>query len=74
MRVEGKEDLKRLRSLQEKIRRNGAIWVIAPKGKPEIREADVMAAGKEAGLVDVKVVRFSETHTVHKFVIPVARR
>lgn len=74
LRVEEKNDLKRLRSLQEKIRRNGAIWVIAPKGKPETREADVMAAGKEAGLVDVKVVRFSETHTAHKFVIPVARR
>lgn len=74
LRVEGKSDLKRLRSLQEKVRRNGAIWVIAPKGKPEIREADVMAAGKEAGLVDIKVVRFSETHTAHKSVIPVARR
>lgn len=74
LRVEEKSDLKRLRSLQEKIGRNGAIWVIAPKGKPEMKEADVMAAGKEAGLVDVKVVRFSETHTAHKFVIPVARR
>lgn len=74
LRVEEKSDLKRLRSLQEKIRRDGAIWVIAPKGRPEMKEADVMAAGKEAGLVDVKVVRFSETHTAHKFVIPVARR
>lgn len=33
-----------------------------------------MAAGKEAGLVDIKVVRFSETHTALKFVIPLARR
>jgi hypothetical protein len=33
-----------------------------------------MRAGKEAGLVDVKVVRFSETHTAEKFVIPRARR
>ena len=33
-----------------------------------------MAAGKAAGLVDVKVVKFSETHTAEKFVIPVARR
>jgi hypothetical protein len=29
-----------------------------------------MAAGKTAGLVDVKVVSFSETHTAEKFVIP----
>jgi hypothetical protein len=39
-----------------------------------ITEGDVMAAGKAAGLVDVKVVRFSETHTAEKFVIPVALR
>jgi len=34
----------------------------------------VIAAAKEAGLVDVKVVRFSDTHTALKLVIPVARR
>ncbi len=33
-----------------------------------------MAAGKRAGLVDVKVVSFSDTHTAEKFVIPVAKR
>jgi hypothetical protein len=33
-----------------------------------------MRAGKAAGLVDVKVVRFSEVHTAQKFVIPVANR
>jgi hypothetical protein len=33
-----------------------------------------MRAGKLAGLVDVKVARFSDTHTAEKFVIPVARR
>mgnify|MGYP006170174075 CR=1 FL=1 len=37
-------------------------------------EADVMAAGKAAGLVDVKVVRFSATHTAEKLVIPVTKR
>jgi hypothetical protein len=33
-----------------------------------------MEAGHAAGLVDVKVVAFSETHTAEKFVIPVAKR
>ncbi len=33
-----------------------------------------MAAAKKAGLVDVKVVSFSATHTALKLVIPVARR
>ncbi len=34
----------------------------------------VMRAGRAAGLVDVKVVGFSATHTAQKFVIPVAAR
>ena len=60
--------------MQKFLKRDGAIWVIRPKGHADISERDVMKAGKTAGLVDVKVVRFSETHTAEKFVIPVARR
>ncbi len=66
--------LTRLSALKRSIKPNGAIWVIRPKGRPEISERAVMAAGKAAGLVDVKVVSFSPTHTAEKFVIPVARR
>ena len=66
--------LPRLEKLKACIRQNGAIWVIRPKGRPEISEASVMAAGKLAGLVDVKVVSFSETHTAEKFVIPLDKR
>ena len=54
--------------------RDGGIWVVAPKGGREPREAQVLAAGKAAGLVDVKVARFSETHTAHRFVIPRGER
>ena len=39
---------------------NGAPG-IRPKGSPAISESEVMQAGKEAGLVDVKVVSFSAT-------------
>ena len=53
---------------------NGALWIIRPKGRPEISERSTMAAGKAAGLVDVKVVGFSATHTAEKFVIPLAAR
>jgi len=56
------------------IRPDGAVWTIRPKGKGGISENDTMAAGKRAGLVDVKVASFSETQTAEKFVIPVARR
>ena len=67
-------DLDRLVTLQQFLKRDGAIWVVRPKRSGAISEADVMKAGKAAGLVDVKVVRFSETHTAEKFVIPVGRR
>jgi len=67
-------DLTRLARLKTMLKPNGAVWVIRPKGRPEISEQAVMAAGKAAGLVDVKVVAFSPTHTAEKFVIPVSQR
>ncbi len=67
-------DLDRLVTVQKFLKRDGAIWVIRPKGSAAITEADVMKAGKAAGLVDVKVARFSDTHTAEKFVIPVSKR
>jgi len=66
--------LRRLEALRKNLKADGALWVIRPKGVDAITESDVMKAGKEAGLVDVKVARFSDTHTAEKFVIPVARR
>ena len=72
--AEARADLARLEVLKESLAPNGALWVIRPKGVKTITEADVMSAGKSAGLVDVKVVKFSETHTAEKFVIPVAKR
>jgi hypothetical protein len=67
-------ELARLEKLKESLKANGALWIIRPKGRPEISERATMAAGKAAGLVDVKVVGFSETHTAEKFVIPVRSR
>jgi hypothetical protein len=69
-----RDDLGRLAELRAALNPAGAIWVIRPKGGGAITESEVMAAGKAAGLVDVKVVRFSETHTAEKFVIPVSKR
>jgi hypothetical protein len=72
--AEKKADLQRLPSLAQAIQETGAIWVVYPKGQPRIAQADVMAAGKQAGLVAVKVASFSARHTALKFVIPVSRR
>ena len=66
--------LDRLHALKRALKSKGALWVIRPKGSSTITESEVMAAGKKAGLVDVKVVSFSETHTAEKFVIPIRDR
>ena len=67
-------DLTKLKKLKESLAPAGALWVIRPKGTKTITEAATMAAGKAAGLVDVKVVKFSDTYTAEKFVIPVKSR
>jgi hypothetical protein len=66
--------LRKLPSLVTHLAPAGAIWVLRPKGHARITERAVMTAGRDAGLVDTKVVRFSGTHTAEKFVIPRARR
>jgi hypothetical protein len=73
--VEGKADLRRLRALAAAMQPAGALWVVRRKGAgAAVTEAESMAAGKAAGLVDTKVVAFSETHTAERYVIPVAAR
>jgi hypothetical protein len=69
------DDLERLRALASRIAPDGAIWIVRAKGKAApVTEAASMAAGKRAGLVDVKVASFSDTHSAEKYVIPVAKR
>lgn len=68
------KDLERLRSVSTLLQPAGAVWVIRRKGDSAVSERASMAAGKKAGLVDVKVVSFSDTLTAEKYVIPVAKR
>ena len=72
--AEARGDLARLEALGRSIAKNGAVWVVYPKGQAHIREVDVIQAGKEAGLTDNKVCSFSATHTALRFVIPVGKR
>jgi hypothetical protein len=69
-----KKELPRLEALQKTIQRNGAIWVVWPKGRKEFREDDIRAFGPKAHLVDVKVMSFSDTLSGLKMVIPVKER
>ncbi len=63
-----------MRLLVDQIKRDGAIWTVTPKGKGGIKDIDIMGIAKAAGLVALKVVAFSETHSANKFVIPKAAR
>jgi hypothetical protein len=73
--ADGLGDLQRLAELKPKLTSNGAIWVVSRKGKAAtLRDVDVIAAAVAIGLVDNKVVSFSDTHTALRLVIPKALR
>jgi len=72
--AESTRDLGRIEPLAQYLRPNGHIWVVAPKGRQDLREIDVLEAGRAAGLKDTKVASFSGTHTAHRFTIPLERR
>ena len=63
-------ELAPLTELRTRIVPNGAIWVVSRKGKgATLRDVDVISAALDAGLVDNKVVSFSETQTSLRLVI-----
>ena len=74
LRVDGPKDLARLTALQKMMRREGMIWAIWPKGQAHVGEDMIRDAALAQGLVDVKVMAFSETLSGLKLVIPVAKR
>jgi hypothetical protein len=68
-------DLARIGALRDRLVPDGALWLIRAKGAAAtVREHDARAAARAAGLVDVKVIAFSATHTADKYVVPKARR
>jgi len=67
-------DEARLAKLAPAIAPDGGVWAVYPKGRRDLSEDTVRAAARSAGLVDVKVVRFSDTLSALKLVIPRADR
>jgi hypothetical protein len=67
-------DLARIPSLIDWIHPAGALWAVWPKGRKELNENHIRSAALGAGLVDVKVARFSATHSALKLVVPKAKR
>lgn len=75
LRVNTRLDLPRIARAAKYLRPNGALWIVHPKGKgASPSDAEVRAAGIAAGLVDNKISAYNDTHTLTRYVIPVARR
>ena len=72
--VDGPAPLRKLATLERAMARDGAIWVVWPKGQAHIKEDMIRAAAIAQGLVDIKVIAFSETLSGLKLVVPLARR
>jgi hypothetical protein len=70
----GKAGLSKLARAAASLDPDGALWVVWPKGRPELREDDIRAFGPQAGLVDVKVVSVSPVLSGLKMVVPKALR
>lgn len=63
------EDLAKVGDLVPALAEKGALWIVSRKGKAAaVKDIEVMAAAKAVGLVDNKVVGFSETLTALRFV------
>ncbi len=63
------EELARMGALVPALADRGALWIVSRKGKAAtVKDIEVMAAAKAVGLVDNKVVGFSETLTALRFV------
>lgn len=63
-----------VKSARAMIAADGAIWVVYPRGQRSFTENDVLTTGRALGLKDVKVMRFSDTDTALKFVVPLDAR
>jgi len=63
-----------IKKLLPSLASRGALWIAYPKGRKEITELQVLQAGRNAGLYDVKVVSYSATYTALKFVRPKDKR
>ena len=73
--AEDNADLANIASLRKSLSKAGSFWLVRPKGSTTpVTEDATRQAGLDAGLVDVKVVAFSQTHSAMKFVYRLADR
>jgi len=72
--ADSQKELSQVTKIMKAMKGATALWIVYPKGQKSITENDVLAAGRKAGLKDVKVVGFSPAHTALKFVVPLSAR
>ena len=66
--VETQVDLVGLDDLARELNPGGALWVVSRKGRTAtLKDVEVISAARAQGLVDNKVVSFSDTHTALRF-------
>lgn len=63
-----RDDLDPVPGLAAVLASKAGLWIVFPKGRRDITEGDVRAAGRGAGWVDNKVCAVSPTQTALKFV------
>ncbi len=66
--------LHRVGYLRWYLRRDGALWLVRPTGSVKVTEAQVLAAGRGARMVDTRVVSLAPGLTAHRFVFPLTAR
>lgn len=74
VRVDAAAELPSLADARSRIAPNGMVWAVWPKGRRELREDDIRNFALSAGLVDVKVMSFSDELSGLKLMIPKAQR
>jgi hypothetical protein len=73
--VASERELSKLGTVAKALVPNGGIWVVRSKGRDAaVSEGSVRTAAQRAGLVDVKVVAYSDTQSADKLVIPLKTR
>lgn len=67
--ADSEAQLSRIGDLVPSLGEAGALWVVSRKGRAAtVKDVDVLAAGRAAGLADNRVVAFSGTRTALRFV------
>ncbi len=68
------EQLLKLGAVRRSMKDDGVVWAVWPKGRQALKEDHIRGAALAEGLVDVKVMRFSESHSGLKLVVRVSER